>query len=294
MHVLKAGRRGAFYRRTRPDGTQIDDFEATMGVLEGMAAPVLRQLVAGEPLSRQHKPVLTQFLGLQMLRGPAFVSEHDAGVDHFVPDQLTRDHVKPALLARTDGDLQLAREEVVAIFRQPTWRLLTMVTVSLKVSAVLGSMRWRLLHFQQPVVAYSDQPIVVWPSGVAAFDAPPGAPSFAPMAALEVRVPLTPHLILLMTWVDEPDVFEPADTPAVYAAESNALVIAQADKQWMHRPGSEPPVALGRIRPLSRAFETRYTAETAITSRRRATAERWLRKVQGRRFLDEIEVAVIR
>src|SRR5205823_6349250 len=98
---------------------------------------------------------------------------------------------------------------------------------------------------------------------------------------------------VLMTWADLPDRAEPVAAPAPYAGEMNALVIAQADKQWMHRLGPEPPVVVGPIRPLSRAFEDRYTAEAVRTSRRRAMTAQYLHRVRNRRFINDIQVVTV-
>ena len=294
LNIAKVGTRPRFYRRKRPDGTPIDDFETTLAAVESRVAPMLRDVVAGAPLTFERKGGLTQFLALQMLRGPVFVARHHVIVDQFLPQVLSMEHVKPALIALTGGDMELARERVVEAFRNPTERLKRMVTISMKVSAVLGSMRWRLVRFADPVVAYSDQPVVVWPLAVEAYRTLPTEPNFGPLEALEVQVPLSPHLVLLMTWDDEDDELDPVDVPAPYAAETNALVIAQADKQWMHQLGPEPPVALGTVRPLSRAFSDGYTAETARVSRRRAQTARYLHRVRNREYLNDFEVVTIR
>ena len=294
LQIQNAGTRSRFYRRQRPDGTDIDDIEAMLAEVERIAAPVLREVAKNETLTAGHRDVLTQFLGIQMLRGPAFFSERHRSVEDFVPKALTTEHVKPALLKQTGGDLELAREKVVELFRQPTQQLMSMTTLAMKVAAVLGSMRWQLLRFDEPLLAYSDQPVVVWPLDVDAYQTPPSEPQFGPLESLEVRVPLAPRLMLLMAWADEPDVSGPVPAPAAYAADSNALTIAQADKQWMHRIGSEPPIATGVIRPLSRAFETRYNAEAARASRRRAATARYLQRVRNKRFINDIEVVTIR
>jgi Protein of unknown function (DUF4238) len=41
LHIENAGTRSRFYRRTRPDGTEIDDIEAMLSEVESIAAPVL-------------------------------------------------------------------------------------------------------------------------------------------------------------------------------------------------------------------------------------------------------------
>lgn len=293
LNVANAGTRGPFYRRTRSDGSQMDDIEAMLASLEDVAGPVLKEVAAGAPLTLERKGVLAQFLGMQMLRGPAFFSAQHVNIEQFVPKALTTAHVTPLLLEQTGADLVLARQRIVEMYRQPTQMLMTMATVSLKVAGVLGSMRWQLLRFDAPVVAYSDQPVVVWPLSIDGFEIAPTEPTFGPLEALEVRVPLSPHLALLMTWVDKPDGQEQVAADEMYAAETNAMVIAQADKQWMHRVGGEPPVADGPLRPLSSVFEDRYTADTAGHSRRRATTAAILHRVRKKRIINDIELVTI-
>jgi hypothetical protein len=49
LDVENAGTRSRYYRRARLDGTEIDDVEATLEVLEGMAGPVLADMACGAP-----------------------------------------------------------------------------------------------------------------------------------------------------------------------------------------------------------------------------------------------------
>ena len=293
LHVKNAGTRSRFYRRNRPDGTEIDDIEAALDVLESVTGPILKEVADGAPLTIDRKGVLTQFIAMQMLRGPSFFEEHNATVNRFVPEVLTADHIKPRLLAETNGDMALARERVIELFQHRTQAVTSMLRISGKIASVLGSMRWQLLRFDKPVVAYSDQPVFIWPLGVEKFTVAPRRPRFGPVNALEIRVPLSSDLVLLMTWADQEDVRDPVPAATAHAADTNALVIAQADKQWMHQPGSEPPVATGVLRPLSRAFEHRYATDAAEASERRHAAMAFLARTDERRFIDDIQVLTV-
>ncbi len=51
LKVEDAGTRSKAYRRVRPDGTEIDDVEASLSSLERHAGPVLRELAAGDPIT---------------------------------------------------------------------------------------------------------------------------------------------------------------------------------------------------------------------------------------------------
>lgn len=291
MHVKDAGTRSRYYRRTRPDGTQIDDTEASLSVLEDKAIPVLKEVVDGATLTWERKAALAQLFAMQMVRVPAFFASRKQTIEGLVKS-LSTDHVKPRLIEETGGDMQLIRERVTELFTDSTQRSKSMRTLSIKISAILGSMRWHVLRFDDPVVAYSDQPVVVWPLRCRAHQAPPPEPTFRPIEALEVAVPLSPHLILLMTWVDEPDrVHTSVDT--CYAAAFNALVSAQADKQWMHYPNLEPPIAQGVIHPLSGGFESAYGPGAVEASDRRARTARYLDRVRHKKHINNIEILTV-
>ena len=165
-----------------------------------------------------------------------------------------------------------------------------MLTRSQKLSWVLGGMRWQVLRFPGPIVAYCDQPVVVWPLGVERIDARPTQPTLGPLNALEIRVPLAPDLLLLMTWEDADDLATPLPAPSSFAADTNSLVIAQADKQWMHQPGAEPPISTSTLTPISRAVNPLYGPAQATPSIRRATVVKELDRVLDRTWLNTVKI----
>lgn len=289
--IQNTATRGPFYRRTRPDGTEIDDIEASLSYIEAAVGPVFADLLAGGSLTRDRKQVLAQFFGIQMVRGPAFVEQRKGVIDALVSG-LDAAQLTPRLLRDVGGDLAVARERVRDAYLTKTQHVVAMLTTSFKLASVIGSMRWHLLLFADPVVAYSDHPVVVWP-----IDQPTATPftnpQLAPMAAIEVRAPISPQLALLMTWADEPDDQLPVAATWQHAAELNAFTISQAERQWMHQPGTTPPVASGAFTPLSRDFETAYSAAEAQTSLRRQAASRYLHRVRNKRFLSDIEIVDI-
>jgi len=292
MSVLDAGTRSRYYRRTRPDGTEIDDFEATLASAEDATAPVLRDIVAGEPLTSIRKNVLAQFFGIQMVRGPAFFAMRERTVEEFF-HELTALGLMPGVLEEAGGDLGAVRQQVVDAYKQPTEKLMDMSRASGRVGALLGHMRWQLLRFDIPILAYSDQPVVLWLMDSLSSEEAPPTPQFGPMDALEVRVPLSPTLALLMTWSDGADSVLPATAQPAYAGEFNALTIAQADRQWMHMLGPEPPVAAGPFEPLSRVFAVGYTAETAKRSQRYARAAKYMHRNRNKSYLNSVEVVTV-
>jgi hypothetical protein len=286
--IQNTATRGPFYRRTRPDGSEIDDVEASLSYIEAAVSPVFDDLLAAAPMTRERKQVLAQIFGIQLVRGPAFVERRSDVIDGLVSG-LDATHFTRSLLREVAGDLAVARERVRDAYLSKTQQVITMLTTSFKLASVIGSMRWHLLQFVDPIVAYSDHPVVVWPMAEATATPFP-KPELAPMAAIEVRAPISPHLALLMTWVDEPDDHQPVAATPQHAAELNAFTISQAERQWMHQPGTVPPVATGTLTPLSREFETSYTVATVEASLRRQAAGCYLHRVRKKRFVSDIEI----
>ena len=287
-NIKDLGTRGPYYRRTRKDGTTIDDIDASLSFVETAVRPVFAELLAGQSLTVERKGTLAQFFGVQVVRGPAFFEQRAEFIDRIVaalePHQMRR-----AALAAAGGDPEVVRRRVRELYRSDTHQFVTMLTSSFKVAAVLGSMRWQLLRFTDPVLAYSDHPVVIWPAELTQ-SAPFARQHLAPLDAVEVRVPVSAQLALLMTWADEPDPLQTVAADGRFAGELNAFTIAQADRQWMHRLGAEPPIAAGTFAPLSRAFESGYAAPSLESSRRRAQATRYLHRVRRKTYLNEIEI----
>jgi hypothetical protein len=287
MSTKTAGTRPTYYRRTRPDGEAIDDVEASLSVIEDKATKPLRELIAGEPVTGERKGILAQFIAVQMLRGPAFFEQREQLLVPII-EELEADHFTPEGLAAAGGDVEVARQRVIDKYLKPTGRLLSMLTRSLKLASVRGDMRWSVARFDQPALAYSDHPVTMWPMDLEATQAP-GAQQFGPLSALEVRFPLAPDVALLLDWVDRSDRHEISFEISA-ASEFNAFTVAQADREWMHRPGAEPDVADGTLEPLSRIVEPAYDRSALLRSARRSRAQQFLASVQGRQFVDTVEV----
>jgi hypothetical protein len=291
-NIRNAGTRGPYYRRTRPDGSTIDDIETSLSFIEEAVRPVFDAVLGGAPLTVERKGTLAQFFGIQIVRGPAFFEQRTELVDRMLGD-LTAAQIKPRALARTGGDVEAIRQQVRGAYLAKTHQFITMINTSFKIASVIGSMRWQLLRFPRPLLAYSDHPVVLWP-----FDVPASTPftrqHLAPMSAIEIRVPLAPELALLMTWADHPDPLHPTPAHERFAGELNAFTIGQADRQWMHTPGPEPPIATGTLTPLHPAFESGYDPAAAAQSQRRVAAGRYLHRVRNKNHLSQIEIVDLR
>lgn len=284
------GVRGPYYRRTRPrHGTQTDDIEASLAYVEDKATPVLRQVIAGKPLTVERKGGLAQFFGVQMMRSPAYFAQHEE-IHRSVLEGIQPSDLKRRYLAAVGGDIDLARKQVVDVHLDATYRFVTMFKYAVKVAGILSLMRWHVLRFDGPLLAYSDHPVVLWPMNVER-TRPFTRQGLGPLTMMEIRVPIAPDAAILMNWIDRSDeVGIPMGRLA--AAEFNAFTVAQADKEWMHQPGAEPEIAEGVFSPLSRLVDSSYDRAAAERSTRRVHADKFRKRAARRQWVTELEVVV--
>jgi hypothetical protein len=72
-----------------------------------------------------------------------------------------------------------------------------------------------------------------------------------------------------------------------HAANLNAFTIANADREWFHLPGLNPPIVpASRLLPLSTELLPGYSAQVVASSRRRAKVAQWLDEVKGQEAND--------
>lgn len=270
--IRDAGVRRNFYRRERPgSGETIYDIEWSLGQVETAALPVIADLPARWPLDHDDKGKIAQFFALQHLRGAAFRQWHE---DH-VASVLDEIRANPEATLKPDPG-RTAMEviaEIEAAVRSDTYRLTKMLKNVRSVGIVFASMHWSLVEFDRGRLVTSDHPVIVWHTR--------GGTSRKPIAndlhagvidTLEAFAPLGPAHLLLMTWRDEKSVGAPVVGKGRQLATANAFVVANADAQWFHEPGTDPWLARGRRSPLSMERLPRYSVAEAATSQRRARA----------------------
>jgi len=267
VSIDDAGVRRRYYRRTRQDGTPIDDIEWSLSHIEGAVVPLLREVEDRWPLTHRDKGTLAEFFGVQLVRGPRWMAWWKDRTTNWVadqPDQSDADELEAALLGDTN-------------------RLTQMLSVATKVGTALGSMHWALLTFRADLLASSDHPVVAWPlSYERALE--PSAVGWHEglLNILEARVALSPRLALLMTWVDDPDPQAPIVAGARQHAQNlNAFTVKNAERQWFHKPGTSPPRGSGKLLPLGPQVFARYSPEAALQSRRRAKASELINAAVG-------------
>jgi hypothetical protein len=157
--VKNAGVQKGFYKRTRPDGSRIDDIEWSLSHIEALAAPVLREIESLWPLDLATKTMLAEFFGMQMIRGPRWRRWHESFTREYI-DELRRGNATSPT-GEPVGAEALATMETHLL--ADTARLTRMLDLGPKVASVLGSMHWALVEFPAPLLATSDHPVVAWP-----------------------------------------------------------------------------------------------------------------------------------
>lgn len=269
--VEKAGTRARFYRRTRPkSGDEIHDIEWSLSHIEDKAAPILREINDSWPLDPARKAVIAEFFGYQLVRGPRWMDWHRRYVDDLL--ETYRRVASPS-----DDDFAKAKEQ----YESDSYRMTKMLDLGIRVASILGCMRWSLVEFSSPLIATSDHPVDVWQASATTRVAV-GSANEGVRDALEVRVPLTPTSVLLMTWIDERDgTTARLVGDAQQAGTLNAFAVANADRQWFHLPGTNPPVASGQLTPLAPQLMPGYAASTIAASQRHAQLTAWLHSTSG-------------
>jgi hypothetical protein len=283
----RVGMRPAFYRRIRPEGVETDDFEATLGGVEGRATKPLREVMGGKSLTLERKGTLAQFLAFQLMRSPTFFDAYSS-ITNEVVDGLEARNFRRSFLRSVEGDLERAKAGLEANFQRKTPALIAMVSAAMKVADVMAHMRWHILRFDRPLLAYSDQPVVLWPMNIELTKAF-ATPREGPLSSLEIRAPLAPDVAVLMNWSAASDL-NSVPMGSYAAGDLNAFTIGQADREWMHKPGIEPEVPDDIFRPLSRLIDPNYDRAAALGSTRRRLAQTSFDRMRSRTWINEIEV----
>lgn len=266
VSIDDAAVRRMFYRRYRKDGTPIDDVEWSLAKLEGVIAPILRDLHADWPPPLETvKAPLAEFFAFQFIRGPRWKRWYEQKADERIAK--LRKNPEPVLnngiwLPITQKQINEFEDHVLS----ETTRLTRMMLVSNLLVAVFGAMTWHLVEFEEPLLAISDHPVVSWSSSGTRRDPEPNDEDLGALNFLEVRVPISPSLALLMSWAPPPDAPEILLGTKEIAANLNAFTIANAERQWMSMPGTDVPIADGGLEPVVPLLVHGYSAAEAEAS----------------------------
>lgn len=284
VSIDDAAVRKTFYRRHRPDGTPIDDFEWSLSQLENVIAPMLPRVSEDWPyLDTTEKGKLAEFFAIQFVRGPRWKRWWETESRKSFEEW--RRNPEPTLhngiwLPLTHG----AINEIENKMLQDTAWLTRMTSSANKLIDILGSMRWNLIEFEEPLLAISDHPVVAWPIAESYRRPEPNRAGVGALNFLEVRVSIAPRLAIIMTWQDLSDGDRPIAGSEEIAANINAFMVANAERQWMHAPGVTVPIASGYLDPIAPQLIPEYGREEAESSNIRKTVSENVQPKLGEDF----------
>jgi hypothetical protein len=241
------------------------EVEKRLSGVESDATPLLRNPTANWPIEGKRRAQLAQFIAMHIVRSPAWRQWYDDQLLVTTVEAMEREperadlHFTAGMRLREDG------HRVMAAMRQ----LPTLATI-------LASMQWTLIEFDRRILAVSDQPV----SPVRLADGSPVAamPHTGFMATLEIRVPLSPTVALLLTWQDRADTPAPIRGSLAHACSLNLSTITQADRQWFRHPeGHTPRLMPPLMQPVANALSVElldgYSMQASAGARRRRDAQ---------------------
>jgi len=149
---------------------------------------------------------------------------------------------------------------------------MSMIRQTTTIGTAVINMHWTLLRCGAPRLATSDHPLVPIPA-MAVREAPAAIASSGFMNTIELRLAVSPKLLLLMTWLDEYD-HEPRTKLSFDQVQNhNSVVIAQAEHQWFHHPDYPPRVIAKDFAALSLGFYGKRGYDGISSRRRHATQQ---------------------
>jgi hypothetical protein len=127
---------------------------------------------------------------------PGYKAEYEAMTQRFLDDWNERED-----MSGLDPEEMAAFDEAL---KGDSYRLTRMLPMSITLTSILVSMHWTLIEFGSPVLATSDHPVVIWPSGGPLKPRAVSVLEAGMLDCLEYRLPLSPTRAVLMTWADKP------------------------------------------------------------------------------------------
>lgn len=225
----KAGLERHFYSFSQADGMRDStNVENALASIENQAAPVLRKLMAKEPLDNRERSIVAYFAALTLVRVPAFRS----AVEKFEAEVLKRaaqlmagrggfDSIPVATTARTAvgrAKEALKRGEFEVVVSPE--RSLKALLVAEKVASVVHQMTWVVVGTKGKLrYVTSDNPIT--------YDIPepsaPAAPIGLTHPKVELTFPLSATKVLVGHWQ--------GPHPALYRAKATENMVRAINRQ---------------------------------------------------------------
>ena len=254
------------------DGELSAKVEAVLEPCETAAAPILLEFADRWPLNRTDRTTFAQLAAIHTVRGPAWHNEWMRVASETVGAALRNEPTDPTV-ERGAGEVLFGNRLRIDVLTRQIPR----------VASLFASMHWSLISFDKPLLASGDQPIVVVPFLRSHETVPIEAiPRSGFLNSVEIRLPISPYLLLLMTWLDDPETGDIRSGTFAHAADVNRTTLAQADVEWFFRPGTRPPriappLLSADCEPISYSTVPGYTSRAVHRSRRRSAADQIIR-----------------
>jgi hypothetical protein len=254
-----AGVRSGFYNEPSPEGTR-NVLDPGMAPLEDKAIQIIRTARERWPLCPDDRVLLAEFIGLQLVRGPAWRDRLDEYIESGLAEQASIDAGRPRSEASASA----------AALREPAQRNRALLDHVRVAGSLFNNMHWTLLVAERPLLFTSDHPVVPVPLAPASRALPTALPMGGLTQSMEFRFALTPTMLLVLSWLDAHEGAESHPLRRHHARNHNALVTAQADKQWFTHPdGPSLPPSPGSWTPISVEIHAGYDYAAADRSYRR-------------------------
>lgn len=201
--------------------------------LEGLVPDLLRTAEERWPFSDDRdRALLAQFIALHGVRNDAMKTWFEDA----------RENSLRSISGRWDESDSVSFDQFAAHHRSDAERARKLLTMTNKLASSLASMHWTLLRFAEPIVITSDHPVCPVPRLGDGEEVEVAAmPAQGWGNIVEFRFPLTPRLVLLGSWHLDDESDKPLDAHWNDAAAINAVLRAQAQRQWFRvHPGPIP------------------------------------------------------
>jgi len=264
-----------------PEIALADTTERSLQQCEGPAVATLRRLQQRWPLSGDARAVVAQFLAIHVLRSSAWDK-------YYV--RLTSDTLREA--AANDRFPEGVFDAVADEFVSPRGRIDMIMQQIPRMGSLLCSMHWSLVAFERPLLGSGDHPVVPIPLMAAGevrdFNA---VPRTGFMSTSEIRFPVNPRILLLLTWLDGDREAELLRGDFRHAADVNRSTHGQAERHWFRHPDhyaprlAPPLLHEQHCQPLGYELVPGYAPDAVLNSRRRAETDRTMQElIDGGRY----------
>jgi hypothetical protein len=146
-----------------------------------------------------------------------------------------------------------------------------------RVASIVASMHATLLEANRPAVMTSDHPIAPVPFSFDRATPVQAIPNTGLLNISEMRMPLNPSFVLLLSWYDDFDTPSAVPIGEIELADCNRAMIGQFEHQLFFHPDWFPPYVVppwqyGPVEPLAPKIIDGYDETAARASERREKA----------------------